>query len=900
MNKRSIVLGLACGLWVIGSLYGNDFSKNKQKALKYYSEKDFDAAYEYCIKSDQNDPEILQRLAWMYSTGSGVQKNMSKAIVLSKKAANAGNGKSALYYAVWALIPQKKYDDALKYLQIAEKENISHAIYSIGWLYENGYIGNKKNISTAMKYYRKACQCSDASVMALVTLGAKIKNSDPSFAMDCWNRAAKQNYADAYRMLGEASHFGVAGAKIDYSTAIKYYKKAIELADKKILIADKNLAEQLAVRCYSRMADIYSNQLKNSEKAIECYKNTLKYAAINKTLAGEHLREIALLYLKQQQWSDAYKFLEKSASYGNGLAYVDLGIMHATAEGVPKDLKKAKEFFEKAMTAGVSDGFIQMGIMYMAGEGVSYNETKAEECFKRAIEIDKNHKALSYLANLYLQQNKVDKAMPIILAAKKSGETCAQFDLLLVKILERGTTQVNRSLISNLRNTLEDEVKKGNPTASYYLSRYLDSGILGNVDEKRSQQLLRYASDNGECCASCLLAQKRISVAKPSTADIQFAYQYAKKALKQNPNCLNALHLLGTGALVNKYWENPQAGMTYLTEAANKNFPPAALIVGLQYAYPGENGIEKNYDKAMYYLRIAQREPQLQTFIKAPVLWIEMGKAIDEKNIDAQKVLFGKLKKIAEEGNFLAWSMVAYCYESGLGTPSDTQKAKFWSEKYLNFKGDPRFNVALRQQAQKKHKEAMDIGKEISEEKKIAKEIKNQIDKIEVDPTLKNALEVSVKSAKDIPPPTKDEMQCLQLMMQGKMREAEDLALKIKTRYPMVMLPLGAQYVDGKGVPQNLSKAKKYLSHCQMLPAGQYCLGQIYVLEGDFAKAKELFFTETNAGLTAAKPLFFYCSGKIAMKSGKFPDAKKHFEQAYRLGLKAVESELNLIKTMGF
>lgn len=896
MNKKTIVLGLACGLGVIGSLYGNDFSKNKQKALKYYSEKDFDAAYEYCIKSDQNDPEIQQRLAWMYSTGSGVQKNMSKAISFSQKAADAGNGKAALYYAYWKLIPQKKYIDALKYLKLALKTNSAEAGYLIGWMYAAGHIDGKRNITKAIEYYKRASEMTPPSYGATYAYALCISKNNPSLSIELTKKAYAGKYPMAARRLGDFYYHGYGEIKVDYKKAAEYYKETLKLVKNSFLSAQEKNNEE--IHCLIYLGSIYAEQ--NPDAAIKYWQAALTNTGITKENAGDIEYAIANIYIDQKQWEKAYMHFEKAASYGKAAAYVDLGRMHTAEEGVPKDLKKAKEFFEKAMTAGVSDGFIQMGIMYMEGEGVSYNETKAEECFKRAIEIDNNHNALSFLADLYLRQNKVDKALPIILAAKKSGETCAQFDLLLVKILERGTTQVDKSMISNLRNTLENEVKKGNPTASYYLSRYLDSGILGNVDEKRSQQLLRYASDNGVCCASFLLAQQRIAVAKPSTDDIQFAYQYAKKALKQNPNCLNALHLLGIGALVNEYWENPQAGMTYLTEAANKNCPSAALFVGLKYAWPGKSGIEKNYAKAIHYLNIAQREPQLHSLIPPNVLYIEMMEALDKENIDAQKVIFAKLKKLAEEGNFLAWGHVAFCYESGLGTPVDTQKAKFWSEKFLNFEGGPRFNAALMQQAKKLHREAMDIGKEISKEKKTAKEIKNQIDKIKADPTSKNMMEVMVKSAADIPPPTKEEMQCLQLMMQGKIHEAEELALEIKTHYPLVMLPLGEQYVVGKAVPRNLGKAKMYLQYCQMLPAGQYLLGQIYVLEGDFAKAKELFFTATNAGLTAAKPFIFYCSGKIAMKSGKFPDAKKHFEQAYRLGLKAVESELNLIKTMGF
>ena len=571
----------------------------------------------------------------------------------------------------------------------------------------------------------------------------------------------------------------------------------------------------------------------------------------------------------------------------------------------------------------------------------------------------------------------------------------------------------------------------------------------------------------------------------------------------------------------------------------------------MKYAWPGKSGIEKNYAKAIHYLNIAQREPQLHSLIQPNVLYIEMMEALDKENIDAQKVIFAKLKKLAEEGNFLAWSQVAFCYESGLGTPVDTQKAKFWSEKFLNFEGDPRANTDLWNLARKTHQEAMAIARNAAENEKkretnkdistdksdkkndslessvpttditdsdagriyvvqsgdspgliarrfgvslralmaansldqkfwlrlkvgqklvipgkgnanikpsvtvpavkdttaeqktvapqnrnaemdvhtdksdkkndslessvpttditdsdagriyvvksgdspgliarrfgvspralmaannldlgssfplkvgqklvipgkgnaniepsvtvpavkdttteqktvapqnrnaekdvhtdksdktmaIAKnaaedekkrEINKAIEEINADPTMKNNLITLIKSAADIPPPTKEEMQCLQLMMQGKIHEAEELALEIKTHYPLVMLPLGEQYVVGKAVPRNLGKAKMYLQYCQMLPAGQYLLGQIYVLEGDFAKAKELFSIAANAGLTAAEPFIFYCSGKIAMKSSDFAEAKKYFEQAYSLGLKGVETELNLIKTMGF
>ena len=58
--------------------------------------------------------------------------------------------------------------------------------------------------------------------------------------------------------------------------------------------------------------------------------------------------------------------------------------MYANAEGVSKDLAKARAWYEKAAVQGHAKAQNNLGVMYGLGQGVAKDLSKAREWFEKA------------------------------------------------------------------------------------------------------------------------------------------------------------------------------------------------------------------------------------------------------------------------------------------------------------------------------------------------------------------------------------------------------------------------------------------------------------------------------------------------------------------------------------
>lgn len=145
------------------------------------------------------------------------------------------------------------YQEAFKWYTLSAEKGYANAMYSLGYIYENGE-GMDPNIGEAMKWYQKASQKGNTD--ALVALGVIYLNGDQyEEAENCLKIAAEKENTGGMDMLG---YFYFTRER--YKEALPWLKKAAE--------------KELPTALY-HLGEMYENGYEveeNTEKAIAYYK----------------------------------------------------------------------------------------------------------------------------------------------------------------------------------------------------------------------------------------------------------------------------------------------------------------------------------------------------------------------------------------------------------------------------------------------------------------------------------------------------------------------------------------------------------------------------------------------------------------------------------------------------
>ena len=95
---------------------------------------------------------------------------------------------------------EKNWKEALKWYTIAAEKGNADAMYSLGYMYENGE-GMDQNYPTAMQWYKQAI--AKGQTNAMIALGIIYQNNDMyTEAENCFKLAANKKSNDAADLLG--------------------------------------------------------------------------------------------------------------------------------------------------------------------------------------------------------------------------------------------------------------------------------------------------------------------------------------------------------------------------------------------------------------------------------------------------------------------------------------------------------------------------------------------------------------------------------------------------------------------------------------------------------------------------------------------------------------------------
>jgi TonB family protein len=206
--------------------------------------------------ADQGLPTAIGRLAIWYGDGSGVAKDMNRAIELLKKAADAGDLPSevtlANLYNNGNLIPKDEVQARSWFHKAAEQGDASAQAW-YGAMLRDGK-GGPANPQEAAGWFRRAAdQNFPDGVMNLAQLYLKGigVGQDYSQAMAWYRLAANQGSAQAQEWVGAFYRDGT-GVPVDFTEARVWFRKAAAQgsANAKTLLADldQRVAQQNAAK----------------------------------------------------------------------------------------------------------------------------------------------------------------------------------------------------------------------------------------------------------------------------------------------------------------------------------------------------------------------------------------------------------------------------------------------------------------------------------------------------------------------------------------------------------------------------------------------------------------------------------------------------------------------------
>jgi TPR repeat protein len=345
---------------------------------------DYSAAVRWARRAVRSgSARAMNNLGYYFGEGRGIEKDSDRAVELYRLSAANGyplakrnmgvmnrdgkgvpqDGKLAIeWFTEAALAPPSYPEDPTA--KFAERD--------LGFIYQHGKAGIKKDYKKALAWYRKSAARGYAD--AQVKLGSMYENGrgvkkDFETAAEWYTKAAEQKYPSGLYCLGRMFQYG-KGVEQDYQLARGLYLRSAELGYSEAQHA---------------LGYLYDKGIGLSEDNVEAMKWYLKAAQNGKS--GSQVN-IGLMYDNgdgvEQSYKKALDWYRKAANGGNASAQVNLGFMYAKGNGVSQNRKEANRLYRLAAKQGSVDGQWNLADNYEHGNGTKKDLKKALYWYKKA------------------------------------------------------------------------------------------------------------------------------------------------------------------------------------------------------------------------------------------------------------------------------------------------------------------------------------------------------------------------------------------------------------------------------------------------------------------------------------------------------------------------------------
>jgi uncharacterized protein len=188
--------------------------------------------------ADRGDPKAQMDLALMYMGGLGVNKDLSRAAVWLRKAAERGSTDAQRELGAWYFTGKfgvpKDVNQAVTWLRKVAAQEDLRSITFLADLYQRGVLV-PKDIGQALHWYRKGAELGDVRSMiglgSIYLSGDQGQPKDASQAFHWFSKAAEHGDSGAAELaLGDLYRQG-EGVSMDKAQALVWYRKAAAKGD---------------------------------------------------------------------------------------------------------------------------------------------------------------------------------------------------------------------------------------------------------------------------------------------------------------------------------------------------------------------------------------------------------------------------------------------------------------------------------------------------------------------------------------------------------------------------------------------------------------------------------------------------------------------------------------------
>ena len=362
--------GEAASIYTLAGCYmtGNGVSQDTQKGLELYQKasemgmgeatysigayyinecQDMEKGIAYCEKAaEQGFALAASILAQIHEEGMGVEKDIEKAMVYFKRAAELGDAHCQLKYGLYL------------YVQ-GNKEGARWMIKSANQKYP-----------AALMFTGREC----------LNKGSFLFEEPDHFRMGVGmlREAAKMGIEDASKIL---AHYGLEREQDNNKRIASFYNALVS--------ADEETAQKAFQQMYecSEIGDPIAQNImglgyyygwfgkQDEEKAFELLKRACDAGCV------DALNSMGLILNQKEKYEEAFPYHKQSAEQGDMYGLHNLGNAYFYARGVERDVVKAITLWHEAAEKGNIDSIYTIGNMFFHGDYYEKDIQKAIECF---------------------------------------------------------------------------------------------------------------------------------------------------------------------------------------------------------------------------------------------------------------------------------------------------------------------------------------------------------------------------------------------------------------------------------------------------------------------------------------------------------------------------------------
>lgn len=333
--------------------------------------------------------------------------------------------------------------------------------------------------------------------------------------------------------------------------------------------------------------------------------------------------------------------LERQVEMKDTSAMIQLASYYSTGiHGVDKDPYYSYSLYKKAADAGSAKAICLLGECYRLGKGVLADKAKAVSYYNKSIEMGYSD-GYYYIAECYLKGDGVNqdsqKAIDLLSTGTDKGSVKCMVELSLCYSESNYPYSTITSNYDKSFQLSSKAAKNDDALGLLSLSLCYLNGYGVPKDTTKYIQLLQKSAEEGNLTAMYMYGNLFLN-GKIIDKDYQAALSWERRAAESGDN--RAMFIYGAlltsgdryGLPVNK-----EEGKKWTVKAAENGNPiPQEIFATTYFQF-------KQYDKALYWAKLCGENPNY-------------------KNQSVYKILYE-------------------CYEKGLGTNIDLEKANYWKSK---------------------------------------------------------------------------------------------------------------------------------------------------------------------------------------------------------------------------